>query len=161
VDIDTVRAIITATQPDSIVHLASFVSGSRALDAVLPALHSNGVAAVNLLVAATEAGCRRIVLAGSLEEPQPGEPFGAPGSPYAAAKLTASAYARMFYELYQTPVVVARLFMVYGPAQPDLRKLIPYITLALLRNEPIQLSSGVRPVDWIYVDDIVAGLIAT
>lgn len=159
-DSETVRRLVSAVRPDSIIHLASYVSGARDLNAVLPTLHANGVAAVNLLVAATESGCRRMVLAGSLEEPAPDEPVGIPGSPYAAAKLAASAYARMFHSLYRTPVTIARLFMVYGPAQPDLRKLVPYVSLSLLRGETPRLSSGVRPVDWIYVDDIVEGLIA-
>jgi UDP-glucose 4-epimerase len=82
-----------------------------------------------------------------------------PCSPYAAAKWAANGYARMFHALYDTPVVVARLFMVYGPGQRDLRKLIPYVTLSLLRGEPPKLSSGRRPVDWIYVNDVVIGLL--
>jgi nucleoside-diphosphate-sugar epimerase len=45
--------------------------------------------------------------------------------------------------------------MVYGPAQPDVKKLIPYVTLALLRGEDPELASGTRLVDWIYVDDVV------
>jgi len=57
-------------------------------------------------------------------------------------------------------VVIARLFMVYGPGQQDMTKLIPYVTLSLLRNEAPQLSSGTRQIDWIYVEDIVDGLIA-
>jgi nucleoside-diphosphate-sugar epimerase len=66
----------------------------------------------------------------------------------------------MFRELYRTPVVTARLFMVYGPAQRDLTKLVPYVTLSLLRGEPLQLTSGTRLVDWIYVDDVIRGLMA-
>jgi nucleoside-diphosphate-sugar epimerase len=46
--------------------------------------------------------------------------------------------------------------MVYGPAQPDLTKLVPYATLALLRGAVPQLSSGTRLVDWVYVDDVDA-----
>ena len=66
----------------------------------------------------------------------------------------------MFHALYQLPVVILRLFMVYGPEQQDLRKLIPYVTLCLLRGEAPELTSGQREVDWIYVDDVVDGLIA-
>jgi nucleoside-diphosphate-sugar epimerase len=81
-------------------------------------------------------------------------------SPYAAAKFAASAYGRMFHALYHTPVTILRLFMVYGPGQQDLRKLVPYVTLALLKGQTPELSSGVRKVDWIYVDDVVAGYLA-
>jgi hypothetical protein len=113
------------------------------------------VAAANVLVAATEGGVRRLLLAGSLEEPDPHESWPVPASPYAAAKLGAGAVARMCHALYGTPVVWLRLFMVYGPAQPDVRKLIPHVTLSLLRGEAPRLSNGKRLVDWIYVDDVV------
>jgi nucleoside-diphosphate-sugar epimerase len=38
-------------------------------------------------------------------------------------------------------------------------KLIPYVAISLLRGEATKLSSGVHLVDWIYVDDVVDGLI--
>ena len=65
----------------------------------------------------------------------------------------------MFSALYQTQVVIAKIFMVYGPGQSDHTKLIPYVTTSLLRGEAPRLSSGVRLVDWIYVDDVVDGLV--
>jgi nucleoside-diphosphate-sugar epimerase len=102
----------------------------------------------------------RLVMAGSLEEPTPDRAWPTPHSPYAAAKLGAGAYARMCHALYGTPVVWPRLFMVYGPAQPDVRKLVPYVTTSLLHDESPELSSGSRPVDWIYIDDVVDALLA-
>jgi nucleoside-diphosphate-sugar epimerase len=155
--IDAVRGLLADTKPAIIFHLASHVSGSRDLKAVLPTFHDNLTTTVNLLTVATEIGCERIVLAGSLEEQ---DANASPGSPYAAAKFAASSYARMFFALYKTPVVVARLFMVYGPGQRDLSKLIPYSTLALLRHEAPKVTTGERPVDWIYIDDVVDGLVA-
>jgi nucleoside-diphosphate-sugar epimerase len=112
------------------------------------------------MAAASEIGCRRIVLTNSLEEPDPGDPAAVPSSPYAAAKWASSGYARMFHALYQLPVVILRLFMVFGPAQQDPGKLIPYVTRCLLRGEAPRLTSGQRDVDWIYVDDVVDGIIA-
>jgi len=50
--------------------------------------------------------------------------------------------------------------MVYGPGQVDHTKVVPYSILAALRGEAPRLTSGTRPVDWIYVDDVVAGLLA-
>ena len=66
----------------------------------------------------------------------------------------------MFHALYGLPAVVLRIFMVYGPGQMDIRKLIPYVTLSLLRGEAPKLTSGGHPVDWIFVEDVVDGLIA-
>ncbi len=159
-DIEKVRDCLAAIKPDVIFHLASYVVGARKLDIVLPTFSCNLVATVNLLMAATERGCRRIILTGSLEEPESDTPEAIPCSPYAAAKWASSAYARMFHALYQTPVVVTRLFMVYGGGQKDLNKLVPYLILSILRKQVPKLSSGKRQIDWIYVDDVVDGLIA-
>jgi nucleoside-diphosphate-sugar epimerase len=159
-DITIVQKLLSAIKPEVIFHLASHVAGAREVNRVLPTFASNLASTVNLLTVVTEVGCQRLVLAGSLEEPSADEVDAVPGSPYAAAKWASRAYARMFYDLYRTPVVIARIFMVYGPGQQDLRKLIPYVILSLLKGDPPQLSTGQRPVDWIYVADVVDGLMA-
>lgn len=155
-----VRSLFRDIRPDVIFHLASHVKGAPNLEHVLPTFRSNLQSTVNLLTLATEKGCQRMVITGSLAEPEPqnGELF--PSAPYAAAKWASSGYARMFHALYKLPVVIARVFMVYGPAQQDLTKLIPYVTLSLLRGERPKISSGGRPVDWIYVSDVVDGFMA-
>jgi nucleoside-diphosphate-sugar epimerase len=155
-----VRALTRRVQPEIVLHLASEVSGDRSPDRVLPMLHANLLAAVNVMLAAHEIGCSRIVLAGSMEEPVPGDPEAVAPSPYAAAKCAASAYARMFHALYELPVVHLRIFMVYGPGQRDERKLVPYVTTSLLRGKAPQLMSGDRPVDWVYIDDVVESFLA-
>ena len=158
-DEDAVRSLMRDLRPKIVFHLASYVAGARDRGLVLPTFHANLASTVYLLDAAVEHGCERFVQVGSLEEPDPDEPVAVPSSPYAAAKAAASAYGRMFHQLYDLPVVLARLFMVYGPAQRDLRKLIPYLILTLLEGRDPKLSSGLRPVDWIYVEDVVRGLV--
>jgi UDP-glucose 4-epimerase len=159
-DLEDVQKYVREVRPDVIFHVASLVSGSRNLDAVLPTLQGNLVSAVNLLTLAVELGCDRIVLTGSREEPDQHEIDPIPCSPYAAAKWAASGYARMFHSLYQLPVTVVRPTMVYGPEQRDVKKLIPYVICSLLKGEAPQLSGGTRPMDWIYIDDIVDGFLA-
>lgn len=149
--------LIRAVQPDVIFHLASCVKGARDRDLVLPTFSANLAATLHLLNAAADQGCRRLVLTGSLEEPQ--QVTEAPSSPYAASKQAATAYARMYHALYDFPTVIARVFMVYGPGQRDESKLVPYVIRSLLNGEAPDISSGVRPVDWIYVQDVVDGLI--
>jgi UDP-glucose 4-epimerase len=160
-DTGKMLALIRDAKPDFIFHLASHVSGSRGLDAVLPTFQANLLSSVNVLLAAAEVGCSRVVLAGSLEEPGTEDSQPVPVSPYAAAKSAASAYGRMFRSLYDVPVVMLRIFMVYGPGQRDETKLVPYVITSLLQGEAPELSSGARPVDWIYVDDVVDALIAS
>jgi UDP-glucose 4-epimerase len=150
-----VRHLVRRVEPEVVVHLASEVGGSRDLAVVLPMLRANLLAAVHLMVAAAEAGRPRVVLAGSMEEPDFGDPDAVAQSPYAVAKWGQLAYARHFAALHELPVVHLRVFMVYGPGQLDLRKLVPYVTVSLLRGEAPRLTSGVREVDWVYVDDVV------
>jgi UDP-glucose 4-epimerase len=149
------RDLLRRVRPDVVIHLASEVSGGRDLGLVLPMLRANLVAAVNVMVACAEVGSSRVVLAGSMEEPDPGDPDAVAHSPYAAAKWGALAYARHLHALHELPVAHLRVFMVYGPGQLDLRKLVPYVTVSLLRGEAPKLTSGARAVDWIYVDDVV------
>jgi UDP-glucose 4-epimerase len=157
VDLEAARSLFRDIRPDATFHLASLVTGSRSLEMILPIFQNNFLTAFNLLIASAENGAGRIVLAGSFEEPDEVNPV--PCSPYAAAKWSASGYARMLHALYQIPVVIAKIFMVYGPGQSDHTKLIPYVITSLLRGEAPKLSSGVRLVDWIYIDDVVEGLI--
>ena len=153
-DIDATRNVFNQSRPGIVFHLASHVVGARSPEVVLSTYHSNLTSTVNLLVAAEEHKCDRVVLTGSLEEPDPSLEWPVPSSPYAAAKLAAGAYGRMFHALFDLPVVILRVFMVYGPGQMDENKLIPYVITSLLRGNQPTLTSGVREVDWIYVEDV-------
>jgi nucleoside-diphosphate-sugar epimerase len=59
-------------------------------------------------------------------------------------------YARQF----GLPVTILRLMMVYGPGQKPF-KAVPTIILSLLAGESPKLSSGDRPLDWVFLDDVV------
>jgi nucleoside-diphosphate-sugar epimerase len=48
--------------------------------------------------------------------------------------------------------------MVYGPAQQDRTKLLPYVIGRVLRGETPDITSGRRLIDWVYVDDVAYGL---
>jgi UDP-glucose 4-epimerase len=159
-DYASAQALLRRVQPDAVLHLASEVAGARDRRLVLPMLQANLIAAVNVMQASADTRCRRVVLAGSMEEPDFGDLQAIPQSPYAMAKWAAGGYARMFHGLYELPVVHLRIFMVYGPGQRDLRKLVPYVTLSLLRGRAPELTSGMRGVDWIYVDDVVDAFLA-
>ncbi len=158
-DLTFVEAIIQEIQPEYIYHLASHVLGSREFEVVESTFRSNFLSAFNLLIATHQYPCKRIILAGSFEEYNSHAETVIPSSPYTAAKVAASNYARMFHKLYGTPVCMAALYMVYGPGQIDLSKLLPYVIMKTLQGESPQMTSGVRKIDWIYVDDVVSALL--
>jgi UDP-glucose 4-epimerase len=157
-DLAVARKLFATVKPDVVFHLAGAVGASPDFELVLPTFHSLLTSTINVLVAATEAGCRRIVLSGSLTEPQPG-PGATPQSPYAAAKWAASCYGRMFQGLYDAPVVILRPSMSYGPGQAD-AKLVPSVALSLLRGERPMLASGKTRLDWVYITDVIEGFVA-
>jgi nucleoside-diphosphate-sugar epimerase len=153
-DLAAVRDMLSHVHPHLVYHLAGLVTAQQEMDLVLPMLHNNLVGAVHLFLALAEMGCERVVTISSSEEPTDG----APTSPYAASKAAARFYAGLFQRAYGLPVVVAKLFMVFGPRQRS-DKLIPYTVISLLRGESPKLTSGTRICDFVYVLDVVRGLL--
>lgn len=153
-----VADLVRSVRPDVVFHLAGQVSGVRAPELVLPVLRNNLLSTVNLLVALD--GQARVVLAGSEDTGDAAASHRTPSSPYAASKWASAGYARMFHALWDVPAVVLRVAMAYGPAQSDVTKLIPYVIRCLLAGRAPQLGSGVREIDWVYIDDVVDAFVA-
>jgi len=153
-DASVTSRLLRSVRPSLLFHLASEVTGSRGEEVVRATLESNVVGAVNVLAAARECDVRT-VFTGSIEEPRPGNDHAPPSSAYAMSKWAATGYAQLYHRLWDLPVTVLRPSMVYGPAQPDTTKLVPYVTLCLLRGERPRLTRGTKLADWIYVDDVV------
>ena len=156
---EAIHQVLTRVRPELVFHLAGHVSGTQQISNVEPTFLMNLASTVHLLTAAVETHRCRIVLAGSMQEPHTADPTAVPCSPYAASKWACSGYARMFCALYQLPVVIARLFMVYGPLQWDVSKLLPYVILSPLKGEVPKVSSGTRELDWVYVNDVIEFLL--
>lgn len=156
-DSDMAADVVRSIRPEIVFHLAGKASGARDVQTVLDTVTDNVRSTVGLLRAVALAGAPRVVLAGSMEEPAPGEHA---SSPYALSKWTAARYAELFQDLWSVPTVRLRIAMTYGPDQPDERKLVPYVITSLLRGVEPQLSSGRRQIDWVYVDDVVDAFIA-
>lgn len=158
-DAEQVKNVFAQLRPQLVFHLASIVSGSQSIEMVLPMLQVNLAGFTHVALAASEVKCERVITIGSLMEPDMMLPA-VPSSPYAASKFAASCYARMFSEIYNLPVAIARLMMVYGPGQMDTTKLVPYIGSQLVKGRLAELSSGLQQFDWIYIDDVIDALLA-
>ncbi|MDH4278012.1 MAG: NAD-dependent epimerase/dehydratase family protein [Acidimicrobiia bacterium] len=147
---------VKAVRPEMIVHLAGLVKGARDPDLLLPMFAANTASAVHLLDAARRFDVARVLLAGSLEEPD--EPAQLAASPYALSKAAAHLYGDYYRATTAVEVVNLQIFMVYGPAQLDEAKLIPYVIRSLQAGEAPSLSTGTRLVDWVYVGDVAEGI---
>lgn len=144
-----------------VIHLATHASGAQSVPALRAAVDSCVTATGDLLIAALEHCPKaRIVMPGSLET---SDPLCGPaefGSPYAAAKAAAHILASAARRLHRLPVVTARIGFVYGPGDPNGKRLVPYMIDTLLDGGRARLSQGLRIEDWIYIDDVAEGLIA-
>jgi UDP-glucose 4-epimerase len=158
---ENVTEALAAAQPGLVIHLAAIgVTNPDLPFTAACAVNVGGV--INVLDAARQiATVNRIVLAGSSYE------YGArrsddgldPFNAYSASKVAAWAFARAAYNAWRAPVVWTRLFQVYGPGQRE-QALIPAAIQAALNGEDFHMTAGEQQRDFIFVADVVAGLLA-
>ncbi|WP_437680719.1 NAD-dependent epimerase/dehydratase family protein [Sorangium sp. So ce131] len=151
--------------PDVVFHLASAgVNPSERAPSAL--LEGNVLALAATLEAAAGWGGARVVFTGSCSEygavPE-GQLVdeGAPRAPsdlYGAAKAAAHDYGRAVARALSVPLVVLRLFGVYGPGEAP-HRLIPYLAARLRARERVDLTPGTQRRDLTFVDDVVEALL--
>ena len=122
---------------------------------VLPTFQGELVTSVNVLTAIADIGVTKIVMTGSMEEPEQGE---IPSSPSPQRKPPARPMERCSTDCTES-VVMTRIFMTYGPGQAT-KKVIPHTVTTLVQGHPLKIANPGRLVDWIFVDDVVQGLLA-
>lgn len=169
-DFDAVRHAMAGV--DLVSHQAALGSVPRSLADPRTSNDVNVNGTLNVLVAAREAGVRRLVNAssssvyGDTEElpKHEGMPL-RPISPYALSKATAEEYARVFHGVYGTPTLSLRYFNVFGPRQnPDSQyaAAIPRFMKRLAAGERPQVyGDGSQSRDFTFVQNVVhANLLA-
>lgn len=84
-----------------------------------------------------------------------------PSSMYGVSKICSELMAHSYYHLYDIQMIGLRFFSVYGPwGRPDMALFI--FTEKILQNTPIDVyNNGDMWRDFTYIDDIVAGVVAT
>jgi UDP-N-acetylglucosamine/UDP-N-acetylgalactosamine 4-epimerase len=156
---------------DYVLHQAALGSVPRSIDDPIASHDSNVTGFLHMLVAARDAGVKRVVYAASsaIYGDHPGMPkvedaFGHALSPYAANKHMNEIYAEVFGRCYGLETVGLRYFNIFGPRQdPDgaYAAVIPKWVAALLRNEPVYVNGdGETSRDFCYVDNAVQANIA-
>lgn len=155
-----------------VFHEAALGSVPRSVADPMATHRSNVDGTVNLLIAARDAGVKRVVLAGSssVYGANPALPkhealYIAPLSPYAVTKAVQELYGRAFHASYGLETVTLRYFNVYGPRQDPhsiYAAVIPRFISALLAGKtPVIYGDGEQTRDFTYVADVVeANLLA-
>src|SRR5262249_19546976 len=127
-------------------------------------------ASLSLLVAARDAGVRRVVYAGSSSaygntatQPKQEDMRPDPLSPYALQKLVAEQYCQVFTRLYGLETVTIRYFHVFGPRQdpssPYSGVSSLFATALLERRQPTIYGDGEQTRDFTYVANVVDGVL--
>jgi len=127
---------------------------------------------LNVLLAARDAGIRRVIFASSSSIygdapglPRHEEQRPSPLAPYAVSKLAAESYCSAFWKVYGLETVALRYFNVFGPGQDPSSQyaaVVPRFITALLDGErPVIYGDGEQSRDFTFVQDVVnANLLA-
>ena len=167
-DLDVARRAVERV--DYVLHQAAIPSVPRSVKDPITSNRANITASVNLLVAARDAGVKRLVYAGSSSaygdtptlpkrEDMPTNPL----SPYALQKLVAEQYCQMFTRLYGFETVTIRYFNVFGPRQdpgsPYSGVISLFSTAILEGQQPVVYGDGEQTRDFTYVANVVDGVL--
>jgi len=149
-----------------VFHQAALPSVPRSVKNPLESNAVNITGTLNILLAARDAGVRRVVYAASSSaygdqptlpkvETMPPDPL----SPYAIAKLAGEMYARAFTNLYGLSTVSLRYFNVFGPRQDPTTQyagvLAKFCTCAITGQPYPVYGDGEQSRDFTYVTNVV------
>jgi nucleoside-diphosphate-sugar epimerase len=167
-DIDVARRAVQGIE--YVLHQAAIPSVPRSVEDPLTSNRANIDASLNILVAARDAGVRRLVYAGSSSAygnsevlPKVETMPTAPLSPYALQKLVAEQYCQMFTTLYGFETVTIRYFNVFGPRQDPSSPYSGVISLFISAlcdgRRPTIYGDGEQTRDFTYVANVVDGVL--
>jgi nucleoside-diphosphate-sugar epimerase len=155
---------------DYVLHQAAIPSVPRSVSDPITSNRANIDASLNILVAARDAGVKRLVYAGSSSAygntptlPKHEDMAGNPLSPYALQKLVAEQYCQMFTRLYGFETVTTRYFNVFGPRQdpgsPYSGVISLFATALVEGRQPVIYGDGEQTRDFTYVSNVVDGVL--
>jgi UDP-glucose 4-epimerase len=155
---------------DYVLHQAAIPSVPRSVKDPITSNRANVDATLNVLVAARDAGVKRLVFAGSSSAygntetlPKHEEMPTSPLSPYALQKVVGEQYLQMFTRLYGLETVSIRYFNVFGPRQDPTSPysgVISVFATALIENRsPKIYGDGEQTRDFTYVANVVDGVL--
>jgi UDP-glucose 4-epimerase len=156
---------------DCVYHLAARVSVPESVLYPREYNATNVGGTVSLMEAMRDVGVRRVVLisSGAVYGDQGMQPLKEnappnPRSPYAVSKLAAEFYVRTIGDLWGIENLSLRVFNAYGPGQrlpPSHPPVIPnYLRQATRGGTLVMHGDGSQTRDYVFVDDVVAAMIA-
>ena len=151
---------------DYVLHQAALASVPRSLRDPVATHQANATGTLNLLLAARDAGVRRVVYAASssaygntAELPKHEGMVPRPLSPYAVTKLAGEEYCRAVHASFGVQTVALRYFNIFGPRQDPASQyaaVVPKFIVSAMANEsPVIYGDGEQTRDFTYVANAV------
>ena len=163
-DDSAMKALFLKHEFASVFHLAA--SGVQAgSGGVTQVLAVNTLATVQMATLTQDQGVERFIFVGSGFEYEPQvhpldeNAIVRPVNFYGATKAAASIVLDELWRMEQLPLVIVRPFSVYGPSENP-RRFIPYVIAKALTREKMELTHCTQVRDYLYVDDLVEGLMS-
>ncbi len=156
---------------DCVYHLAARVSVPQSILHPREYARVNVVGTASLMEAMRDTGVGRVVFtsSGAVYGRQPRQPVREddpprPDSPYAVSKWAAEQTIHTIGELWGLETVALRIFNAYGPGQSlpvSHAPVVPrFLQAALTGGSLVVYGDGRQTRDYVYVDDVVAALVA-
>jgi UDP-glucose 4-epimerase len=165
-----VTEAIRAFGPEVIFHLAAQINVRRSVADPPADARTNVAGTINVLEAAREAGAAVInvstggAIYGDTDVvPTPETVEALPAAPYGQSKYCAERYVGLYGRLFGLRAATVRLGNVYGPRQDPLGEAgVVAIFCACLNDgkSPTVYGDGRQTRDYVYVGDVVSGLLA-
>jgi nucleoside-diphosphate-sugar epimerase len=154
-----------------VLHLGAMPSVPRSVEDPATSHDVNITGTLNLLIAARDAKCRRVVFSSSSSVygdtpalPKSEDMTPSPLSPYAVHKITGEYYCRIFWQLYGLETVSLRYFNVFGPRQDPqsaYAAVIPrFITAILQDTPPTVFGNGKQSRDFSHIQNVIEANLA-
>jgi UDP-glucose 4-epimerase len=151
---------------DYVLHEAAIPSVPRSVKDPVGSNLANVDGTLSVLVAARDAGVKRVVYAASSSAygdtptlPKREDMLPSPNSPYAVAKLAGEHYMTSFFRCYGLETVSLRYFNVFGPRQdpssPYSGVLSKFITQMLEGAQPTIFGDGRQSRDFTFIDNVI------
>lgn len=167
-DPDVAKAAVQGA--DYVLHQAAIPSVPRSVLNPRESHRANVDGMLNILIAARDAGVKRVVFAGSssvygdqLTLPKREDMPTNPMTPYALQKMVGEQYGQMFTRLYGLEVVTTRYFNVFGPRQdpgsPYSGVISLFIKALLEGTRPVIHGDGGQTRDFTFVANVVNGVL--
>lgn len=163
-DLDLVRRSVHGAEV--VFHQAALPSVPRSVQDPVTTNEVNVRGTLNVLVAAREAGVRRVVYASSSsvygdnpDLPKREDMPTLPRSPYAVSKLAGENYCKAFWSIYGFETVALRYFNVFGPRQdPESQyaAVIPKFIRQILGGDAVTVQGdGLQSRDFTYIENVI------